>query len=139
MFDLKDTRQAYEVFRLQWMIDHGYSILAMLKNLEAMIEEDPNESGVNEDITMLDALQRLWHHKAKRKSIRFEITFDDVSRKVIFGKVWSRLSNDWNYYVKDGEYTPQYVYGEKQIVSAIMSISGMSLFGNTVRYHIHQR
>ena len=45
-----------------------------------------NESGVNEDITMLDALQRLWHHKAKRKSIRFEITFDDVSRKVVFGK-----------------------------------------------------
>ena len=98
-----------------------------------------NESGVNEDITMLDALQRLWHHKAKRKSIRFEITFDDVSRKVIFGKVWSRLSNDWNYYVHDGPYTPQYVYGEKQVVSAIMSISGMSLYGNTVRYHIHQR
>lgn len=98
-----------------------------------------NESGVNEDITMLDALQRLWHHKAKRKSICFEVTFDDVSRKVIFGKFWSRLSNDWNYYVKDGDYTPQYVYGEMQIVSAIISISGMSLFGNTVRYHIHQR
>ena len=30
-------------------------------------------------------------------------------------------------------------YGEKQIVSAIMCISGMSLFGNTVQYHIHQR
>jgi hypothetical protein len=25
------------------------------------------------------------------------------------------------------------------VVSAIMSISGMSLYGNTVRYHIHQR
>ena len=45
-----------------------------------------NESGVNEDITMLDALQRLWHHKAKRKSIRFEITFDDVSRKVVLAR-----------------------------------------------------
>ena len=98
-----------------------------------------NESGVNGDISMLDALQRLWHLKAKRKSIRFEVTFDDISRKVTFGKVWSRLCNDWNYYVKDGEYTPQYVYGEKQIVSAIMTISSMSLFGNTVRYHIHQR
>ena len=54
-----------------------------------------NESGVNEDITMLDALQRLWHHKAKRKNIRFEVTFDDVSRKVVFGKAWSRVSNDW--------------------------------------------
>ena len=98
-----------------------------------------NESGVSEDITMLDAFQRLWHHKAKRKSIRFEVTFDDVSRKVIFGKVWSRVSKDWNYYVQDGDYTPQYVYGEKQVVSAIMSISGMSLYGNTVRYHIHPR
>ena len=98
-----------------------------------------NESGVSEDITMLDAFQRLWHHKAKRKSICFEVTFDDVSRKVVFGKVWSRLSNDWNYYVHDGDYTPQSVSGEKQVVSAIMSISGMTLFGNTVRYHIHQR
>ena len=98
-----------------------------------------NESGVREDITMLDALQRLWNHKAKRKSIHFEVTFDDVSRKVIFGKVWSRMDNDWIYFVQDGDYTPQYVYKEKQVVSAIMCISGMSLYGNTVRYHIHQK
>ena len=98
-----------------------------------------NESGASEEITMLDALQCLWHHKAKRKSIRFEVTFDDVSRKVIFGKVWSRLDNDWNYYVQDGDYTPQFIYKEKQVVSAIMSISGMSLYGNSVRYHIHQK
>ena len=98
-----------------------------------------NESGVREDITMLDALQRLWNHKAKRKSIHFEVTFDDVSRKVIFGKVWSRMDNAWNYFVQDGDYTPQYVYKEKQVVSAIMSISKMNLYGNTVRYHIHQK
>ena len=98
-----------------------------------------NESGTIEDISMLDALQRLWHHKAKRNSIRFEVTFDDVTGKVIFGKVWSRVDNDWNYYVQDGDYTPQYIYKEKQVVSAIMSISGMSLYGNTVRYHIHQK
>ena len=98
-----------------------------------------NESGLREDITMLDALQRLWNYKAKRKSICFEVTFDDVTRKVIFGKVWSRMENDWNYYVQDGDYTPQYIYQEKQVVSAIMSISGMSLYGNSVRYHIHQK
>ena len=98
-----------------------------------------NESGVRDDITMLDALQHLWHHNAKRKSICFEVTFDDVSRKVIFGKVWSRMDNDWNYFVQDGDYTPQYVYKEKQVVSAIMCISGMSLYGNTVRYHIYQK
>ena len=98
-----------------------------------------NEYDVNEEITMLDALQRLRHHNAKRKSICFEVTFDDVTRKVIFGKVWSRVDNDWNYYVQDGDYTPQYIYKEKQVVSAIMSISGMSLYGNSVRYHIHQK
>ena len=98
-----------------------------------------NESGLREDITMLDALQRLWNYKAKRKSICFEVTFDDVTRKVIFGKVWSRMDNDWNYYVQDGDYTPQYIYQEKQVVSAIMSISGMRLYGNSVRYHIHQK
>ena len=98
-----------------------------------------NESGTNEGISMLDALQRLWHHKAKRKSICFEVTFDDVTRKVIFGKVWSRMDNDWNYYVQDGDYTPKYIYKEKQVASAIMAISAMSLYGNSVRYHIHQK
>ena len=98
-----------------------------------------NESGTKEDISMLDALQRLWHHKAKRKPIVFVVTFPDVSRKVTFAKVWSRMDNDWNYFVQDGDYTPQYVYKEKQVVSAIMSISGMNPYGNTVRYHIHQK
>lgn len=98
-----------------------------------------NESGAGEDISMLDALQRLWHHKAKRNSIRFEVTFDDVTRKMIFGKVWSRMDNNWNYYVQDGDYTPQYVYGEKQIVSAVMSVPGMNLYGNNVQYHIFQK
>ena len=45
MLDLHDPKQAYEIFRLQWMIDHGYGILDFIKNLEAMIEEDQNESG----------------------------------------------------------------------------------------------
>ena len=98
-----------------------------------------NESGKKEDITMLDALQRLWHHKAKRKPIVFVVTFPDVSRKVTFAKVWSRMDNDWQYLVKDGEYSPQFVYGERQVVSAIMEISGMSLCGNTVRYRIDQK
>lgn len=39
MLDLHYPKQAYEIFRLQWMIDHGYSVLDLLKNLEAMIEK----------------------------------------------------------------------------------------------------
>ena len=38
MLDLHDPKQAYEIFTLQWMIEHGYSVLDLLKNLEAMIE-----------------------------------------------------------------------------------------------------
>ena len=45
MLDLHDPKQAYEIFRLQWMIAHGYGIPDLLINLEAMIEEDQNESG----------------------------------------------------------------------------------------------
>ena len=35
MLDLHDPKQDYEIFRLQWMIAHGYSVLDLLKNLEA--------------------------------------------------------------------------------------------------------
>ena len=63
----------------------------------------------------------------------------DQLNNSILDKVWSRMDNDWQYLVKDGEYTPQFVYGERQVVSAIMEISGMSLCGNTVRYRIDQK
>ena len=57
MLDLHDPKQAYEIFRLKWMIDHGYSVLDLLKNLEAMIEEDQNEFGVR---TGLESLFQDW-------------------------------------------------------------------------------
>ena len=53
MLDLHDPKQAYEIFRLQWMIDHGYGILDFIKNLETMIEEDQNESGVRTGLESL--------------------------------------------------------------------------------------
>ena len=57
MLDLRDPKQAYEIFRLQWMIDHGYGILDFIKNLETMIEEDQNEFGVR---TGLESLFQDW-------------------------------------------------------------------------------
>ena len=57
MHNLLDPKQTYEIFRLQWMINHGYSVLDLLKNLEAMIEEDQNESGVR---TSLESLFQDW-------------------------------------------------------------------------------
>ena len=45
-----------------------------------------------DEITLLDALQQLWHHKAKRKNLIFEVTFDEgITRKAYFGKSWSRV------------------------------------------------
>lgn len=89
-----------------------------------------------ENLTMLDALQRLWNHRTKRKDICFEITIDGASRKVFFGKFWSRIKG-WLYFVQDGEYSNQYVYSEQQIVSAIMSVLGTDIY--KTQYHINQR
>lgn len=47
------ARQVYERFRLQWMIDHGYSLEDLIRNLESMIEEDQNESGVRTSLLSL--------------------------------------------------------------------------------------
>ena len=93
-----------------------------------------------EEITLLDALQQLWHHKAKRKSLVFEVTFDEgITRKAYFGKSWSRVMGNWQYIVQDGEHAPGFCYNEKAAVSAILGIPGMYLFGNTVKYHIRRK
>lgn len=93
-----------------------------------------------EEITLLDALQRLWHFKAKRKTLVFEVTFDDgITRKAYFGKSWSRVTGNWQYIVQDGEHAPGFCYNEKAAVSAILGISGMHLYGCTVKYHIRPK
>ena len=53
MLGNEHARQAYEQFRLQWMIDHGYSLEDLIRNLESMIEEDQNESGVRTSLLSL--------------------------------------------------------------------------------------
>lgn len=93
-----------------------------------------------EEITLLDALHQLWHFKAKKKALMFEVTFDEgITRKAYFGKVWSRVTKDWQYIVQDGEHAPGFCYNEKAAVSAIMEISGMYLCGTTVKYHIRAK
>lgn len=93
-----------------------------------------------DEITLLDALQQLWHFKAKRKNIVFEVTFDEgITRKAYFGKRWSRVMGTWQYIVQDGEHAPGFCYDEKAAVSAIMGISGMRLVGCTVKYHIRPK
>lgn len=92
-----------------------------------------------EEITLLEAIHQMCHHHRKRKRIMFEVTFDDgITRKAYFGKIWSIVMADWHYLVQDGEHAPQFCYCEKAAISAIMSISGMGLRGNVVKYHIQR-
>ena len=94
---------------------------------------------MDEEITLLEAIHQMCHHHAKRKRIVFEVTFDEgITRKAYFGKVWSIVLNDWNYLVQDGEHSPELAINERAAVSAIMSIAGMSLRGNVVKYHIRR-
>ena len=94
---------------------------------------------MNEEITLLEAIHQMCHHHAKRKRIMFEVTFDDgIIRKAYFGKGWSLVMNSWHYLVQDGAHSPQFAYGEESAVSAILSISGMNLCGNVVKYHIRR-
>ena len=94
---------------------------------------------MDEEITLFEAIRQMCLHKAKRKRIVFEVTFDEgVTRKAYFGKVWSRVMEDWHYIVQDGIHSPEFAYDEKAVVSAIMSISGMKLCGNIVKYHIRR-
>ena len=94
---------------------------------------------MDEEITLLEAIHQMCHHRAKRKRIVFAVTFDEgITRKAYFGKVWSIVHNDWIYLVKDGEYSHEFTYNEKAAVSAILSIAGMHLCGNIVKYHIRR-
>ena len=53
MLENHHARQAYERFKLQWMLAHGYGLDDLIRNLESMIEEDQNESGVRTDLPSL--------------------------------------------------------------------------------------
>ena len=91
------------------------------------------------EITLMNAIHRMYVHKDKKSPIRFLVTFDDgITRKASFGKSWSKTMNTWTYFVQDGAYEPRFSYQEREAVSAIMSISGMKLYGASVRYHIQQ-
>lgn len=89
------------------------------------------------EITLLDALQQLWHFKDRRKKLIFEVSFDDgITRTARFAKAWNQVTKEWDYVVQDGRHSPGFAYNERAAVSAIMSISGMRLIGNTTKYHI---
>lgn len=90
-----------------------------------------------DEITLLDALQQLYNHKNRSQKLIFEVSFDDgITRTARFGKAWNKVTKEWDYVVQDGPYVPGLGYNERAAVSAIMSISGMRLRGNTVIYHI---
>lgn len=91
------------------------------------------------EITLLEAIHLLRMHKRKKQRLVFLVTFDEgITRTARFGKYWNKVMKSWTYVVQDGEHSPTFAYSERLAVSAIMSIKGMDLYFNSIRYHIHQ-
>lgn len=89
------------------------------------------------ELTLLEALHKLRMHKSKRQHLIFKVTFDEgITRTARFGKYWNKVMKTWTYVVQDGEHSPAFAYSERLAVSAIMSIKGMELYFNSIRYHI---
>lgn len=89
------------------------------------------------EITLLEAIHMLRMHKSKRQRLVFKVTFDEgITRIAHFGKYWNKVTKSWTYVVQDGEHAPVFAYSERLAVSAIMSIKGMDLYFNSIRYHI---
>lgn len=89
------------------------------------------------ELTLLEALYKLRTHKSKRQRLVFKITFDEgITRTARFGKYWNKVMKTWTYVVQDGEHAPVFAYSERLAVSAIMSIKGIDLHFNSIRYHI---
>lgn len=89
------------------------------------------------EITLLEAIHLLRMHKSKRQKLIFKVTFDEgITRTARFGKYWNKVTKSWTYVVQDGAHSPTFAYSERLAVSAIMSIKGMDLYFNSIRYHI---
>ena len=89
------------------------------------------------EITLLEAIHLLRMHKSKRQKLIFKVTFDEViTRTGRFGKYWKKVMKSWTYVVQDGAHSPTFAYSERLAVSAIMSIKGMDLYFNSIRYHV---
>ena len=89
------------------------------------------------ELTLLEALYKLRMHKSKRQCLIFKVTCDEcITRIAHCGKYWNNVTKSWTYVVQDGEHSPAFAYSERLAVSAIMSIKGMDLYFNSIRYHI---
>ena len=49
----QNEQNAYEVFKLQWMIDHGFTLTDLIECLEIMIREDALDGGDRKDLQTL--------------------------------------------------------------------------------------
>lgn len=49
------VRQAHEVFKLQWMIDHGFTLTDLIECMEIMLHEDMADSDERSSLQSLFA------------------------------------------------------------------------------------
>lgn len=89
------------------------------------------------EYTLARAIAETVKFKDKtKKSIVFEIIFKETKSKASFGKVWSKVFNEWKYVVREGSYLPTLVYDESAFAGAVGSIPGVSPQGNVVKYTV---
>lgn len=57
-------------------------------------------SQVNEQVTLLQAVAELYnfHPRSHKLRMLFEIKFKDTNHTIKFGKGWSKLNKDWQYF-----------------------------------------
>lgn len=48
---------AYEKFRLQWMLDHGYTLSDLIRQIQLCLDEQDEDESIN-----LDVLFEEWEH-----------------------------------------------------------------------------
>lgn len=51
------ARKAYEIFKLQWMINHGFSLSDLMESMDIMVHEEISASGVR---TSMQSLFEDW-------------------------------------------------------------------------------
>lgn len=59
MLDIKNPVQAYEVFKLQWMIEHGATLSDLVRNLQLMLDEDLDGSDIPTSLQSLFLIGNL--------------------------------------------------------------------------------
>ena len=90
------------------------------------------------NVSLMEAVMSLYHHKNRNKNISFTIQFTDGSgRTVTMSKSWNKVLKEWNYGI--GEINcPGLESNEHSFIGNLASIDGISFGGNVPGYIVYK-